>query len=69
MVQEQVEQAKNQISTIFSIYNDALSCRALETNYALFLIERYLLLKFKAIRAGKSTTFRTIEEFFHCCND
>ena len=25
--------------------------------------------KFKAIREGKSTTFRTIEEFFHCCNE
>ena len=69
MAQEQVEQAKKQISTIFSLYNDVLSCRAPVTNYALFLTKRYLLLKVKAVRAGKSTTFRTIEEFFHCCND
>ena len=67
--QEQVEQAKKQITIICSLYNDAVSCRAPATNYALFLTEQYLLSKVKAIRVGKSTTFRTIEDFFHCCND
>ena len=46
-----------------------LSCRAPTTNYALFLTEWYLLLKVKAVGARKSTTFKTIEEFFQCCND
>ena len=69
MIQEQVEQAKKKISTIFSLYNDALSCRAPTTNYALFLTERYLLLKVKVVRAGKSTTFKAIEESVHYCND
>ena len=32
-------------------------------------MEQYLLLKIKAVRAGKPTTFKTIEEFFHCYND
>ena len=54
---------------VFSLYSDVLTCRAPATNYALFLVERYLLLKIKAGREGKPTNFKTIEEFFHCCND
>ena len=64
-----MEKAKKLITMIFSLYSDVLTCRALATNYALFLVEWYLLLKIKAVRAGKPTAFKTIEEFFHCWND
>ena len=59
--QYQVEQAKKKTSMVFSLYSDVLTCRAPTNNYALFLVEIYLLLKVRAVMAGKPTTFKTIE--------
>ena len=46
-----------------------MSCRSPATNYALFLLERYLLLELKAIRVGKPIEFNTTAEFVQCCGD
>ena len=54
---------------VFSLYSDVLTCRAPTTNYDLFLGELYLFLKIKAVEVGKPTNFKTIEEFFQCCNE
>lgn len=51
---------------VFPLYSDTLSCRASATNYALFLMERYLLLKVKAIKAGKPTEIKTTLDFIKC---
>ena len=67
--QDQVEQAKKQTSMVFSLYSDVLTCREPTTNYALFLVERYLLLKIKAVKARKPMNFKTVEEFVQCCNE
>lgn len=64
--QAKVQKAKEKIETIFSLYSEALSCRAPATNYALFLLERYLLLKLKAIKAGKLVEFKTTPDFVKC---
>ena len=53
--------------TICSLYTDVLECRAPATNYALFLLERYLLLKIKAVRAGKPIELKTFQDFINCC--
>lgn len=47
------------METACSLYLDTLSCRALTTNYALFLMERYLLLKFKDAKARKLVEIKT----------
>ena len=49
------------------MYTDVLACRCLAKNYALFLLERYLKLKIKAVRAGKSIELKTIDDFVTCC--
>jgi hypothetical protein len=54
------------IKSIFSIYYDILACRAPANNYSLFLLERYLLLKVKAIRAGTPSEFATVSDFVSC---
>jgi len=75
-VEEKLKKAKtklgkvmDQIDTICSLYSDVLSYRSLATNYALFLLERYLILKIKAIKADKPREIKTIEEFISCCKE
>lgn len=53
--------------TLSSLYIDVLACRSLAKNYALFLLERYLQLKIKAIRVGKSIELKIVEDFINCC--
>ena len=65
-VQAQLEKSLEQIKEICDIYSDAINCRAPATNYTLFLLERYLLLRVKAIRAGKPISFSTVPEFISC---
>jgi hypothetical protein len=62
-VQTQLEKALEQIKEIWDVYSNAINCRALATNYTLFLLERYLLLRVKAIRASKPISFSTIPKF------
>ena len=50
-----------------SLYNDVLTCRAPAKNYALFLLERYLQLKIKAIKAGAPIQINTVNDFIDCC--
>ena len=50
-----------------SLYIDVLACRFPAKNYALFLLERYLQLKIKAVRAGKSIELNTVDDFVKCC--
>ena len=59
-VEEKIEKIKlrldrvmSQTDTIYSLYTDVLPCRSPTNNYALFLLERYLLLKIEAVRAAK----------------
>jgi hypothetical protein len=65
-VQGQLDKALEKIKEIFSVYTDAVDCRAPATNYTLFLLERYLLLRIKSIRAGKPIKFTTVSEFVSC---
>jgi len=51
---------------VCSFYSDALSCQAPATNYALFQLEKYLLLKVKAVKAGKSIEMKTTPNFVKC---
>ena len=62
-----LERVISQTNTICSLYSNVLACRSPATNYALFLLERYLLLKIKVVRAGKPIELRTIEDFINCC--
>ena len=50
-----------------SLYTDVLACRAPAKNYALFLMERYLQLKIKAIKVGVPIELETIDDFINCC--
>jgi hypothetical protein len=65
-VQTQLEKALEKIKELCDIYSDAINCRAPATNYTLFLLERYFLLRVKAIRAGKPISFSTVPEFISC---
>jgi hypothetical protein len=65
-VQGQLDKALEKIKEIFSVYNDIVDCRAPATNYTLFLLERYLLLRIKAIREGKPIEFTIVSEFVSC---
>jgi hypothetical protein len=65
-IQGQLDKSLEKIKEIFSIYVDIVACRAPATNYTLFLLERYLLLRVKSIRAGKPFEFTTISEFVSC---
>jgi hypothetical protein len=55
------------MDTLCSLYNDVLACRAPAKNYALFLMERYLQLKIKAVKAGAPIQINTIDDFINCC--
>jgi hypothetical protein len=68
-VQTQLEEALEKIKHICDVYSDAINCRAPATNYVLFLLEWYLLLSVKAIRAGKPISFTTVPEFISCFRD
>ena len=57
----------SQMNTICSLYTDVLACRSPANNYALFLLERYLQLKIKAVRVGKPIELKTVEDFINCC--
>jgi hypothetical protein len=62
----QLDKSLEQIKEICDVYTDAVDCRAPATNYTLFLLERYLLLRVKYIRAGKPIKFTTVFEFVSC---
>jgi hypothetical protein len=68
-VQTQLEEDLEKIKHICDVYSDAINCRAPATNYVLFLLEWYLLLIVKAIRAGKPISFSTVLEFISCFRD
>lgn len=65
-VQTQLEKDLEQIKEICDVYSNAINCRAPATNYTLFLLEQYLLLRVKAIRAGKPISFSTVPVFISC---
>ena len=65
-VQTQLEKDLEKIKEICDVYSDAINCRAPTTNYTLFLLEWYLLLRMKAIRAGKPISFFIVPEFISC---
>jgi hypothetical protein len=65
-VQGHLDGALEQLKEIFSVYSDILACRAPATNYALFLLEHYLLLKVKSIRAGTPSEFTIFSNFVSC---
>jgi hypothetical protein len=65
-VQGQLEKYLEKIKEICDVYTDAMDCRSPATNYTLFLLERYLLLRFKAIRVVKSIKFTIISKFVSC---
>jgi len=54
------------MDTLCSLYTDVLACRSPPKNYALFLLERYLQLKIKAVRAGKPIELKMVEDFVNC---
>lgn len=54
------------METVCSLYLDTLSCQSPTKNYALFLMERYLLLKVKAAKAGKLVETKTTPKFIVC---
>jgi hypothetical protein len=68
-VQGQLVKALEKIKVICHIYNDAIDCRDPATNYTLFLLEHYLLLRVKSIRAGKLIKFTTISDFVSCVRE
>jgi hypothetical protein len=68
-MQSQFEKALEQIEEICDVYSDAINCRAPATNYTLFFLEHYLLLRVKDIRVGKQITFSTIPKFISCFRD
>ena len=55
------------MDTLCSVYTDVLACRAPAKNYALFLMERYLQLKIKVVKAGAPIQINTIDDFINCC--
>lgn len=68
-VKLKLDRVMSQINTLCSLYLDVLTCRSPATNYALFLLKRYLLLKIKVERAGKPIKLKTIEYFINCCKE
>ena len=56
-----------QMDTLCSLYNDVLACRAPTKNYDLFLLERYLQLKIKIVKAGAPIQINTVNDFIGCC--
>lgn len=55
------------MDTLCSLYTDVLACRAPARNYALFLMEIYLQLKIKVVKAGVPIEINTINDFINCC--
>ena len=55
------------MDTLCSLYTYVLACRCPAKNYALFLLERYLQLKIKAVKAGKPIELETVDDFISCC--
>lgn len=66
-IKVKLEIVMRQMDTLSSLYIDVLACRSLAKNYALFLLESYLQLKIKVVRAGKPTKLKTVEDFINCC--
>ena len=66
-VTRRLDSVVKQMDTVCSLYNDVLTCRAPAKNYALFLLERYLRLKIKAVRAGAPIHINTVNDFIDCC--
>ena len=58
-----------QMDTLCSLYTDVLACRAPAKNYALFLMERYLQLKIKAVKAGALIEINIVDDFINCCKN
>lgn len=50
-----------------SLYTDVLASRVPTKNYASFLLERYLQLKIKAVKAGKPIELKTVDDSINCC--
>jgi chromosome segregation ATPase len=65
-VQNQLEKALEKIKEICDVYSDVINCRDPTTNYTLFLLEQYLLLRVKAIRVEKPISFSIVPEFISC---
>jgi hypothetical protein len=65
-VQGQLEKALEKIKEIFSVYSDIVPYRVHATNYTLFLLQHYFLVRIKAITACKPIEFTTISEFVSC---
>lgn len=57
------------MDTLCSLYNDVLACRAPAKNYALCLLERYLQLKIKVVKAGALIQINTVSDFIDCCKN
>ena len=57
----------NQMDTLCSLYTDVLAYTSPTRNYALFLMERYLQLKIKAVKAGVHIEIKTIDDFINFC--
>lgn len=55
------------MDTLCSLYIDILTCRPPARNYAFFLMERYLQLKIKAVKAGAPIEINTIDDFINWC--
>jgi len=64
-IKVRLDRVIGQIDTICSLYSDVLPCKSLANNYALFFLERYLLLKVKAVRAGKLVELKMVEDFIN----
>jgi hypothetical protein len=65
-MQSQFEKTLEQIKEICDVHSDAINCRAHATNYTLFLLECYLLLRVKSIGVGNLITFSIVPEFISC---
>lgn len=48
-----LDKVMRQGNSIFSLYSDVISCGSPATNYTVFLLERYLMLKIKFIKFVK----------------
>ncbi len=67
--QDKLQKAKEKLETVCSLYSNSLSCQSHATNYALFLLERYLLLKINVVNARKSMEIKTTPDFVKCFRD
>jgi hypothetical protein len=65
-VHGQLDGSLEKIKEIFFVYFDIFSWKAPATNYALFLLERYFLLKVKSIRVDTTSEFTTVSNFVSC---